>query len=185
MNITVFLSSRNGVNPQFIKTSKRLGELLALNGHTLVYGGSKEGCMGAISDEALNNQGKVIAVYPDGALPLEPPRENATKLYMAPNMDERKRLLIDLSEAYIILAGGFGTMEEAFQLLTEMSINQTEIKPVVFVGRDFYQPLFDLMETQVEQNMLDLEVVKAIKLADSADEAISILGDVFINDTTN
>lgn len=56
-------------------------------------------------------------------------------------MDERKRKLIDLGEAFIILAGGFGTMEESFQLLTEMSINQAAIRPVIFVGRKFYQPL--------------------------------------------
>lgn len=114
MNVTVFLSSRDGKNPIYKDTSEKLGILLAKSGHTLVYGGSEEGCMGMVSDAVIHHQGKVIAVYPDGILPLEPPRQNASQLYLTSGMDERKRKLIDLGEAFVILAGGFGTMEEIF-----------------------------------------------------------------------
>lgn len=74
MNVTVFLSARDGKNPIHRIKIQRLGELLTKSGHTLVYGGSMEGCMGVVSDAVLKNHGKVIAVYPDGILPLEPPR---------------------------------------------------------------------------------------------------------------
>lgn len=81
-----------------------------------------------VSDSVIQNKGQVIAVYPAGVLPLEPPRQNASKLYLTNDMAERKRKLIDLGEAFVILAKGFGTLEESFQLLTEMSINQTRVR---------------------------------------------------------
>ena len=178
MNVTVFLSSRDGKNPIYKDTSEKLGILLAKSGHTLVYGGSEEGCMGMVSDAVIRHQGKVIAVYPDGILPLEPPRQNASQLYLTSGMDERKRKLIELGEAFVILAGGFGTMEESFQLLTEMSINQTAVRPVIFVGRKFYQPLFDLLRLQLKEGMISKEVIDAISLVDTAEETIELLGDL-------
>ena len=65
-----------------------------------------------VSDSVIQNKGQVIAVYPAGVLPLEPPRQNASKLYLTNDMAERKRKLIDLGEAFVILAGGFGTLED-------------------------------------------------------------------------
>ncbi|RZI47949.1 LOG family protein [Lactococcus kimchii] len=178
MNVTVFLSARDGKNPIHRTRSQHLGELLTQSGHRLVYGGSQEGCMGVVSDAVLKNNGEVIAVYPDGILPLEPPRQDATELYMAKTMDERKRKLIDLGEAFIILPGGFGTMEEAFQLLTEMSIGQTSIRPVIFIGKDFYRSLFEMIKVQIEEEMLSLEVVEVMHLVETTDEAIKLLGDL-------
>ncbi|MEG1487398.1 TIGR00730 family Rossman fold protein [Lactococcus sp.] len=178
MNVTVFLSSRDGKNPIYKDTSVKLGRLLAQSGHTLVYGGSKEGCMGMVSDSVIQNKGQVIAVYPAGVLPLEPPRQNASKLYLTNDMAERKRKLIDLGEAFVILAGGFGTLEESFQLLTEMSINQTRVRPVIFVGQKFYQPLFDLLRLQLKEGMISKEVIDTISLVDSAEETIELLGDL-------
>ena len=82
-----------------------------------------------------------------------------------------------LGEAFVILAGGFGTMEESFQLLTEMSINQTAVRPVIFVGRKFYQPLFDLLRLQLKEGMISKEVIDAISLVDTAEETIELLGE--------
>lgn len=178
MNLTVFLSARGGKNPTHLLRSKKLGEAIMRCGHTLVYGGSQEGCMGAVSDAVLEHKGQVIAVYPDGALPLEPPRQNATELYLAKNMDERKRKLIDLGDAFIILPGGFGTMEEVFQLLTEMSIGQTEIRPVIFIDKDFYLPLFDMIQQQTKEEMLSLEVLEAVHLVETTEQAMELLGDL-------
>ncbi|MDG6126999.1 TIGR00730 family Rossman fold protein [Lactococcus formosensis] len=178
MNLTVFLSARDGKNPTHLLRSKKLGEAITRSGHTLVYGGSQEGCMGAVSDAVLENKGQVIAVYPEGVLPLEPPRQNATELYLAKNMDERKRKLIDLGEAFIILPGGFGTMEEVFQLLTEMSIGQTEIRPVIFIDKDFYLPLFNMIQQQTKEEMLSLEVLEAVHLVETTEQAMQLLGDL-------
>ena len=177
MNVTVFLSARDGKNPIHRIKSQRLGELLTKSGHTLVYGGSMEGCMGVVSDAVLKNHGKVIAVYPDGILPLEPPRQNPTELHLAKTMDERKHKLIDFGDAFVILPGGFGTMEEAFQLLTEMSIGQTLIRPVIFIGINFYKPLFEMVQHQIEEEMLSLEVVKEMYLVDTTEEAMQLIGD--------
>ncbi|EKF52349.1 TIGR00730 family Rossman fold protein [Lactococcus garvieae] len=178
MNLTVFLSARDGKSPAHIQRSKKLGEEITRCGHTLVYGGSQEGCMGAVSDAVLRNKGQVIAVYPDGLLPLEPPRENATELYLAKNMDERKRKLIDLGEAFIILPGGFGTMEEVFQLLTEMSIGQTEIRPVIFIDNEFYLPLFNMIQLQAQEEMLSTEVLEAVHLVETTEQAMQLLGEL-------
>ena len=177
MNVTVFLSSRDGKNPLYKKASTHLGARLAQSGHTLVYGGSKEGCMGAISDAALLHHGRVIAVYPDGFLPLEPPRQNASQLYLTKSMDERKRNLIDLGDAFVVMPGGFGTMEEAFQLLTEMAINQTRIRPVIFVGKTFYSSLSHFIQLQLKEGMLSSEVASAMHFVDNIEETINLLGE--------
>ena len=93
-------------------------------------------------------------------------------------MDERKRKLIDLGEAFIILPGGFGTMEEVFQLLTEMSIGQTAIRPVIFIDKDFYLPLFNMIQQQTQEEMLSLEVLEAVHLVETTEQAMELLGDL-------
>ncbi|XJT34615.1 LOG family protein [Lactococcus cremoris] len=144
----------------------------------LFMGAQKKVAWVWVSDSVIQNKGQVIAVYPAGVLPLEPPRQNASKLYLTNDMAERKRKLIDLGEAFVILAKGFGTLEESFQLLTEMSINQTRVRPVIFVGQKFYQPLFDLLRLQLKEGMISKEVIDAISLVDSAEETIELLGDL-------
>ena len=92
-------------------------------------------------------------------------------------MDERKHKLIDFGDAFVILPGGFGTMEEAFQLLTEMSIGKTLIRPVIFIGINFYKPLFEMVQHQIEEEMLSLEVVEEMYLVDTTEEAMQLIGD--------
>lgn len=83
MNLTVFLSARDGENPTHLLRSKKLGEAITRCENTLVYGGSREGCVGAVSDAVLENKEQVIVVYPNAVLPLEQPRQNATELYLS------------------------------------------------------------------------------------------------------
>ncbi|WP_223804472.1 LOG family protein [Lactococcus kimchii] len=85
---------------------------------------------------------------------------------------------VDLREVFIILPGGFGAIEEAFQLLTEMSIGQTNIRPVIFIGKDFYHSLFEITKVQVEEEMLSLEVVEVIYLAETTEAALTLLGEL-------
>ena len=169
MNIGVFLSSRDS-SPQNLRAAKMLGKILAQNDKTLVYGGSMAGCMGAVSRHALHNNGKVIAVYPDGILEDEPVRMNATQTIITKTMDERKRKLIDLSEGFIIMPGGYGTMEELMQLMTEIAIGVTKEKPIVLVGEKFFGPILQMFSSMAKLGMVDEESLLKLFIVEN-DEA--------------
>jgi uncharacterized protein (TIGR00730 family) len=112
--ISVFCGSSSGANPAFSKEAFQLGKTLALQNIAIVYGGAKVGIMGSVADGALQNNGEVIGVIPEFLETKEVAHDNLTELITVENMHQRKAVMYQLSDAIIILPGGFGTMEEFF-----------------------------------------------------------------------
>lgn len=152
-HVTVFMGSRFGKRESYKREAEEIGKILADNDLTLVYGGSESGIMGTTARSVKDNGGHVIGVYPKGHFTDELPFEDIDNFIEVDNMDERKRKLIDFADAYIILPGGIGTLEEFTQLLCEMMINITPWKPIYILNTDgFYTGLGIQLSTMVDEN---------------------------------
>ncbi len=149
--ICVFCGSNQGNDPAFAEAATRLGVTIAEQGHRLVYGGGDVGLMGNVADAVLGAGGEVTGVITEQLLELEVGHRNLTRLEVTADMAERKARMADLADGIVVLPGGFGTYDEAFEVLTW---NQLGIvaRPVVFLDvvtagqpDGFFAPLFDFL----------------------------------------
>lgn len=153
-NITVFCGSSPGNNPTYCETAFKLGHFLAEQGIGLVYGGAKVGMMGAVADGALSRNGRVTGVLPVFLQAKEIAHEGLTDLILVESMHERKLKMHELSDGVIALPGGFGTLEELFEMLTWGQLG-LHMKPVALLNvNGFYDGLLNLIETMVSSELL-------------------------------
>ncbi|MGE0528928.1 MAG: TIGR00730 family Rossman fold protein [Bdellovibrionales bacterium] len=148
-SVCVFCGSRPGQSRQFIETARALGRTLAEKNQTLVYGGANVGLMGAVADAALERGGTVVGVIPRFLQEKEVAHPGLTELILCETMHERKMKMFELSQGFVALPGGFGTLEEVIEVLTwhQLGIHSY---PVAFLNvNGFYNHLrrfFDEME---------------------------------------
>ena len=116
--VCVFCGSSTGEDPAYAEAARDLGRLIAGNGLTLVYGGGHVGLMGVVADAALDAGGEVIGVMPKALVDREISHTSLTKLHVVHSMHERKAMMSELSDAFVALPGGNGTLEEFFEVLT-------------------------------------------------------------------
>jgi len=136
-SVAVFCGSKNGNNPLFVQHAAEVGAILAQKNIQLIYGGGRRGLMGVVADAVLHNNGKAIGVIPTLLNEKEHQHELLTTLHIVETMHERKKLMFELCEAAIILPGGFGTMDELFEMITwnQLSIHD---KTIVLLNSDGY-----------------------------------------------
>ena len=137
MNICIFCGSSAGVNPVYAETAVAMGELLAERGHTLVYGGGRTGLMGLVADSCLKAGGTVFGVMPRALVQKEIQHTGLTRLEIVDSMHERKLKMADLSDGFIALPGGMGTLEEIFEQWTWLMLG-IHRKPCAFLNVNFY-----------------------------------------------
>jgi uncharacterized protein (TIGR00730 family) len=118
MRICVFCGSSSGARPAYTAAAEELGELMARRGIGLVFGGGCIGLMGTIADAVLAHEGEAIGVIPDGLMRREIGHRGVTHLHVVDTMHQRKALMADLSDAFIALPGGYGTLEEFSEIVT-------------------------------------------------------------------
>ncbi|MCM2281668.1 MAG: TIGR00730 family Rossman fold protein, partial [Bdellovibrionaceae bacterium] len=118
IGVCVYCGSNHGARPEYTQTAQSLGRLIAEAGTALVYGGGNVGLMGVAADAVLNAGGRVIGVIPQSLLDREVAHLNVTELKVVQTMHERKALMETLSDAFIAMPGGFGTLDELFEILT-------------------------------------------------------------------
>lgn len=156
-SIVVFCGSSAGQSPVYLEQAILLGAALAQRGLTLVYGGAKVGLMGAVADGALQAGGKVIGVLPHFLQQKELAHEGLSELILVDTMHERKTKMNELCEGVIALPGGFGTMEELFEMLTwgQLGLHR---KPVGLLNvNGFYDALIALSKTMSNSGFLSAE----------------------------
>ena len=156
-SVCVFCGSAPGTNPLYTQKARSLGKVLASRGITLVYGGSNIGIMRIIADTVLNLGGKVIGVMPKNLIDREVAHTSLTEFHMVQTMHERKALMVKLSDAFIAMPGGFGTLDELFEI---MSWNQLEIisKPAGLLNvAGYFDPLIRFLDHSVEQGFIKPE----------------------------
>lgn len=177
--ICVYCGANPGHNPLFLKQAKRLGEKIAQAGITLVYGGSSAGTMGALAEAALENKGSVIGVIAPEVLRRESAAEGLTELIITDSMFERKNKMIELSDGFIVLPGGAGTLEEFSDVLSRARLG-TLNKPIGLVNtHGFYDHLMAQFEHMAAQGFLMPEYKEMLHISDDLDELVQFCITVF------
>jgi uncharacterized protein (TIGR00730 family) len=144
--LCVFCGSQAGTDPAFRTAAATLGAALAAHGTTLVYGGGRTGLMGAIADATLAAQGSVVGVIPEFLREKELAHTGATELIIVPDMHTRKRIMSERADAFCILPGGVGTLEEFFEILTWRQLHRHN-KPIVILNTaEYWTHLIGLFE---------------------------------------
>ncbi|WP_174560135.1 TIGR00730 family Rossman fold protein [Acinetobacter bouvetii] len=144
--IAVFCGSAVGTDSIFLDTAQKLGQTLAEQGKTLVYGGGRSGLMGVVADSALQAGGKVIGVIPNVLVDRELAHPDLTELHVVSNMHERKTKMSELSDAFIAMPGGAGTLEEIFEQWTWAQLG-IHLKPCAFLNvAGFYDDLLKFIQ---------------------------------------
>jgi uncharacterized protein (TIGR00730 family) len=171
--IGVFCGSSSRVASVHHEAAAALGRTIAERGHRIVYGGGNIGLMGLVADAALAARGEVVGVIPRFLVDLEVAHRGLTELRVVDTMHERKRAMADLADGFVVLPGGFGTLEEAIEVVTWRQLRLHE-KPVVFLDvADFWGPLVALVDHMIAEGFAHAEHARLITVASSIDEALA------------
>jgi uncharacterized protein (TIGR00730 family) len=152
--ICVFCGSNRGARPEYAAAARALAAALVREGLTLVYGGGRVGLMGELADAVLAAGGQAIGVIPRNLVLREVGHAGLTELRVVETMHERKALMADLSDAFIALPGGLGTLEEVFEIWTWAQLG-VHRKPVGFLDTaGYYAPLLSFLDHAVEERFI-------------------------------
>ena len=150
-SLAVFCGSRVGVNPAYAEAGRILGRGLALAGIRLVYGGGRIGIMGVVADAVLKAGGTVLGVIPEFLTQMEVAHAGATEMVVTDSMHTRKRRLYEESDAFLVMPGGLGTFDEAFEIITWRQLRLHD-KPILLCDVDGWAgPLVATIDHAVEQ----------------------------------
>ncbi|STQ90774.1 LOG family protein [Iodobacter fluviatilis] len=153
-SIAVFCGARHGLRPEFTAAARELGALLAEREITLVYGGGHIGLMGEVATACLNAGGQVIGVIPEFMVERELALESCTELIVVDSMHSRKAKMAELADGFIAMAGGFGTLDEVFEILTWSQIG-LHAKPVGLLNTaNYYDALTKFLEGAIAAGFL-------------------------------
>ena len=153
-SICVYCGSNAGSKPIYAQRAAELGRRLAADGLRLVYGGGNVGLMGTVANAVLEAGGEVTGVIPQQLADWEVAHRGLTKLEIVGSMHERKARMFELADGFVTLPGGFGTMEEIFEMLTWRQLGIGN-KPCAFLDMDgFYAPLIGMIDRMVDERFL-------------------------------
>ena len=174
-SICVFCGARFGTDPGARTLAAKLGELLAREGMTLVYGGGGVGLMGVMANAALDAGGKVVGVIPRFLLKREAGHPALTETVVVENMHERKLEMFERCEAVVVLPGGIGTLEEFFEVLSWRTLG-LHTKPIVIVDQGgYWQPLAALLRSCVEGGFADRSHLDLVAFVETLDQLLPAL----------
>jgi len=171
-SICVFCGSSSGNNPKFIEAARSLGVAIAAGGHRLVYGGGHVGLMGVVADAVLDAGGQVTGVMTEQLVAAEIAHLGVTELEVTPSMHARKARMAELSDGVIVLPGGFGTLDETFEMITWNQLGLVAV-PVVFFDVDgYFDALFEFITASVSAEFVSPANAALARRASTVDEAV-------------
>jgi uncharacterized protein (TIGR00730 family) len=174
-SICVFCGSNAGTRPAYLEAADAVGRGLAQRGIRVVYGGGKIGMMGAVADGALAAGGEVIGIIPQAIFDLEIGHTGLEDLRVVASMHERKALMAELSDAFIALPGGIGTLEELFEVYTwaQLGIHAKPLGLLDVAG--YYEPLVAFLDHAVQERFLRAETRTMLAAGESLDDLLAQL----------
>jgi uncharacterized protein (TIGR00730 family) len=175
MNVCVFCGSSTGKNPVFADAARELGQLLAKNSHTLIYGGGKVGLMGIVADSVMSNHGEVIGIIPKFLMDREVGHGGITRLEVVPSMHQRKQRMADLANAFIALPGGWGTLEELAEILTWRQLALIPHPVIVLNINGFFDPLIAQLDLMFTEGFVRKEYLDNLQVATNVKDVLSLI----------
>ncbi len=174
-SVAVFCGSKSGNNPLFENHAATLGNILAEKKVTLIYGGGNKGIMGAVANAVLEKNGKVTGIIPQLLTDLEHSHHGITELIVVDNMHVRKKMLYEKCDAAIILPGGFGTLDELFEMLTWNQLNIHNKEIFILNSAGFYDHLLAHAKMMQQENFLYDKIEDRITVLASPEEITPFL----------
>lgn len=178
-SICVFCGSKNGSPSSHVEFAKSVGLWLANHRVDLVYGGGSTGMMGVLADAVLSAGGKVIGVIPHSLATTELMHSGVADMRIVNGMHERKATMHSLSDAYLALPGGLGTMEELFETLCWAQLKFHSSPIAVLNSEGLYDPLFQLLSTMLEHDFVSAEHLKLVTQLQNFSEVESWFRSIF------
>jgi len=173
--VTVYCASSDKVDGKYFDLAGKLGETLAKNNITTVYGGSSMGLMAKLANTALENGGDVIGIMPRFMNEVEWSHQGLTELILVEDMRQRKEMLLEGVDALVALPGGCGTLEELSEAITLKRLGKFT-KPIIIVNTDgFYNPLIELFDRMIQENFLREEHRNIWTVVNTAEEILDAI----------
>lgn len=182
--VAVYCGSKAGASQAYTNTGYELGQALAEHGLGLVYGGACIGVMGAVADGVLHQNGVVVGVIPKFLLQKEVAHDGLTHLYTTDTMHTRKALMAGFASAFVVLAGGLGTLEELMEVATWRQLYQHD-KPIILINtRGFYDGLLAHLRHTAQEGFMSEQDLERLVVCQSVEEAMGMLQPIISTPTT-
>jgi hypothetical protein len=176
-SVCVFCGSSSRVDEVYRDAASRLGAAIAKQGLTLVYGGGKIGLMGILAEAGLGAGGRVVGVIPGFLRDLEVAHEGLTELRIVDSMHDRKRAMFELADAFVVLPGGFGTLDETIEIVTWRQLGLHDKRVVLVDVNGFWEPLRSLIATVVATGFAHPEHANLLTIVRSVEDVFAALRD--------
>ena len=175
MNICVYGAASNTIDKKYTDEGEELGKKIAMRGHSLVYGAGATGMMGAVSRGVEEMKGSVTGVVPEFFTNEEILNVDCTKLIRTKTMRERKQIMEDLSDAFVVSPGGIGTFEEFLEVLTLKQLNRHNKPIVLFNVSGFYNGMIEMLDEAINGNFINKECREMYPAFSTADEVLDYI----------
>lgn len=173
--ICVYCSSSDNLNPNLQNLAFELGRSIAVNFGSLLYGASQQGLMHKVAQGALDKSGYVYGVFPKGILKNETPYPKINEIIYTVSMRERRKIMEERSDAFVVLPGGLGTLEEFSEIMVSKMLS-VHNKPLIFLNyQGFFDPFFHWIEILYKESFISTEFSKIYQISTSVEETIDLL----------
>ena len=174
-SLCVFCGSKTGDDPAFEAAARRLGELMVERGVRLVFGGGRIGLMGVVADAVLGGGGEAVGVIPEFLKDLEVGNDEVTEQIVTASMHERKNRMFELSDGFVVLPGGLGTLDETLEIVTWKQL-RLHSKPIVVVNTGgYWTALQDLVQRIIDGGFAHPAVAELLTVVDGPDDIFPAL----------
>jgi uncharacterized protein (TIGR00730 family) len=173
--VCVFCGASNNVPKKFLDIGSDFGKILAGNDITLVYGGGDCGVMGAVANSVMKEGGHVTGVFPVSLRNIENEHQSLSEIIIVDSMHERKMNMFERSDAFVVFPGGFGTMDEMFEILTWKQLALHDKPVIIFNYQGYWDPLIALMKNIIEVGFAKPVTATYYHVVTELDEIIDIL----------
>lgn len=174
-SLCVLCGSREGSDPAFQEATVRLGRLMARRGVRLVYGGGSIGLMGLIADSVLSAGGEVVGIIPEFLIRREVGHRRLSNMIVTDSMHDRKRRMFEMADAFVVLPGGLGTLDETFEIVTWKQIKLHAAPIIVLDVNGYWQPLKALIDATIDGAFAGADVRNLVSFVTTPEDVFKVL----------
>ncbi len=175
MKVCLYGSGSKRTPSEFTDVGYELGLKIALNNHSLVFGGGNDGMMGAVAKGVYDNGGKITSISPWWINEFDDPFDGYDECIKTDSMDERKKLFLEKSDVFIIVPGGIGTLDEFFEVLTLKYLNRHSKRIILFNINHFYDKMIDMLHQMHDEGLIREGALDIFVVANSMDEVFEFI----------
>ncbi|MDD3370745.1 MAG: TIGR00730 family Rossman fold protein [Alphaproteobacteria bacterium] len=174
-SLCVYCGSSGKVDPKYKISAQKVGEEIARRKLRLIYGGGHVGLMGIVADSVLAGGSPVVGIIPEHLRSQEPEHTGLTELHIVPDMHTRKRMMVDRSDAFLVLPGGFGTLDETFEIITWRKL-KLHNDPIIVLNQDgYWDDMLKLIDRAISEGFAAPTDSSLYEVATSVDDAFALL----------